>query len=300
MSTFSITGVFPPMVTPFKENGDVDFDAFVRNIERWNQDTLGGYVALGSNSETAFLSYDEKLKLIELTVQAARKDRRVIAGTGVESLRETIRLTNEAAKLGVHAALVLTPHYYGDAMTDEALIRYFSEVAENSAIPILIYNVPKFTHVNISVNAVKVLSQHPNIIGMKDSKGDVAQLETFKKSVPERFNLIVGTASAWLPALRLGIRAGIHALANCAPNPCSEVQQLFDQGELNKAQELQQRIVPVNTAVTATYGVAGLKYATSLMGYEGGFVRSPLLPLDDSAKNHLRTILSTAGFLSND
>lgn len=279
------------MVTPFKENGDVDFDAFVRNIERWNQDTLGGYVVLGSNSETAFLSYDEKLKLIELTVQAARKDRRVIAGTGVESLRETIRLTNEAAKLGVHAALVLTPHYYGDAMTDEALIRYFSEVAENSAIPILIYNVPKFTHVNISVNAVKVLSQHPNIIGMKDSKGDVAQLETFKKSVPEQFNLIVGTASTWLPALRLGIRAGIHALANCAPNPCSEVQQLFDQGELNKAQELQQRIVPVNTAVTATYGVAGLKYATTLAGYRGGFVRTPLTPLNEQQQLDLRNIM---------
>lgn len=300
MTTLHITGVFPPMVTPFKENGDVDYDAFVRNIERWNEDTLGGYVVLGSNSETAFLSYEEKLKLIELTVQAARQDRLVIAGTGVESLRETIRLTNEAARLGVQAALVLTPHYYGDAMTDEALIRFFSDVAEKSDIPILIYNVPKFTHVNVSVNVVRVLSQHPNIIGMKDSKGDVAQLEMFKKNVAERFNLIVGTASAWLSALQLGIRAGIHALANCAPNQCSEVQRLFDTGELDKAQELQQRIVPVNTAVTATYGVAGLKYATTLMGYEGGFVRRPLLPLDDSAKNNLRTILSTAGFLSND
>ncbi|HXG38573.1 MAG TPA: dihydrodipicolinate synthase family protein [Bacteroidota bacterium] len=300
MTTLHITGVFPPMVTPFKENGDVDYDAFVRNIERWNEDTLGGYVVLGSNSETAFLSYEEKLKLIELTVQAARQDRLVVAGTGVESLRETIRLTNEAARLGVQAALVLTPHYYGDAMTDEALIRFFSDVAEKSDIPILIYNVPKFTHVNVSVNVVRVLSQHPNIIGMKDSKGDVAQLEMFKKNVAERFNLIVGTASAWLSALQLGIRAGIHALANCAPNQCSEVQRLFDTGELDKAQELQQRIVPVNTAVTATYGVAGLKYATTLMGYEGGFVRRPLLPLDDSAKNNLRTILSTAGFLSND
>lgn len=291
MATLNITGVFPPMVTPFNENGDVDYDAFVRNIERWNRDRLGGYVVLGSNSETAFLSYDEKLKLIELTVQAAPKDRLVIVGTGVESLRETIRLTNEAARLGAHAALVLTPHYYGDAMTDEALIHFFIDVAEKSDIPILIYNVPKFTHVNISVNAVKVLSQNPTIIGMKDSKGDVAQLEALKKNVPEHFNLIVGTASAWLPALRLGVRAGIHALANCAPNPCSEVQQLFTSGKLDAAEELQQRIVPVNTAVTATYGVAGLKYATTLAGYEGGFVRRPLLPLNEQQQRDVRKLM---------
>jgi 4-hydroxy-2-oxoglutarate aldolase len=297
MGLRKITGVLPPMVTPFKENGDVDFDAFVRNIERWNQDTLGGYVVLGSNSETVFLSYEEKLKLIELTVQVASKDRVVIAGTGVESLRETLRLTNEAARLGVHAALVLTPHYYGDAMTDEALIRFFTSVADHSEIPILIYNVPKFTHLNISVAAVKVLSQHPHIVGMKDSTGDVAQLELFKKNVPERFNLIVGTASAWLPALLLGIRAGIHALANCAPNHCSELQRLFENGNLDEAHALQQRILPVNTAVTTTYGVAGLKYATTLMGYEGGFVRSPLLPLDDAAKERLRSILLASGFL---
>jgi 4-hydroxy-2-oxoglutarate aldolase len=290
-----LTGVFPPMVTPFKENGDVDFAAFVRNIDRWNNDALSGYVVLGSNSETAFLSYDEKLKLIELAVQTARPDRLVIAGTGVESVRETIRLTNKAAELGVPVALVLTPHYYGEAMTDEALIRFFTEVAEKSDIPILIYNVPKFTHVNISVHAVKLLSQHPKIVGMKDSTGDVAQLEMFKKNVPERFNLIVGTASAWLPALRLGIRAGIHALANCAPNQCSDVQRLFLAGQTAEAEELQRTLLPVNTAVTATYGVAGLKYATTLAGYEGGTVRIPLVPLSENQRRDLKEIMIASG-----
>jgi 4-hydroxy-2-oxoglutarate aldolase len=293
----NITGVIPPMITPFKENGDVDFDAFSFNIEKWNKDDLGGYLVLGSNSEAAYLSYDERLRLIELTVQTARKDRVVLAGTGLESSRETIRLTNDAAKRGVHAALVLTPSYYGDAMTDEALIRFFTEVAGKSDIPILIYNVPKFTHINISATALRELSRQPNIIGIKDSKADVIQLAEFSKVIPKDFNLMVGNVVAWLPALELGIKAGIHATANCAPNQCSAIQKYFEAGETAKAKQMQERVNPLNKAVTATYGIAGLKYSATLMGYKGGFVRSPLLPLKDSAKEEIRAILTVSRFI---
>ncbi|MBI4548690.1 MAG: dihydrodipicolinate synthase family protein [Ignavibacteriae bacterium] len=290
-----ITSILPPVITPFNTNGDVDYDTFVRNIERWNTAPLSGYLVLGSNSETPYLSEEEKLKLIELTVQSAKKNRIILAGTGLESTGETIKLTNKAAKLGAHAALVLTPSYYGEQMTDRALIHHFTVIAETSEIPILIYNVPKFTHLNISVEAVKVLSQQPNIIGMKDSLGDIAQLETFKKVASSDFNLIAGSASTWYPALKLGIRAGILALANCLPNECVEVQQLFEQGEFQKAQNLQAKLVPVNKDVTDTYGVAGLKCACSLMGYEGGFVRSPLLSLTDKEKANIRQVLDRAG-----
>jgi 4-hydroxy-2-oxoglutarate aldolase len=285
------------MITPFKENGEVNYDAFVRNIERWNKDQLAGYLVLGSNSEAAFLSNEEKLKLIELTVQNAGKGRTILAGTGLESARETIRLTNAAAKLGAQAALVLTPFYYIDQMGDEALLAYFKEVAEHTDIPILIYNVPKFTRVNVSVNVVKTLGEHPNIIGMKDSSGNVEQLSVFFKSVPKEFNVIVGTASALLPALKIGIRCAIPALANAAPNHCAHVQRYFEEGLVQRAEELQQRLTPVNTAVTAAYGVAGLKHAAALMGYEGGFVRSPLRPLKDSEKKDLEKILNESGFL---
>lgn len=295
-----ITGILPPIITPFRENGDVDYDAFIRNIERWNNDPLVGYLVLGSNSEAPYLSEEEKLKLIELTVQSAKKDRIILAGTGLESTRETIRFTNDAARLGAHAALVLTPFYYGDSMSDKALIEYFTAVAEASDIPILIYNVPKFTHLNISVSAVKVLCQHPNIVGMKDSLGNVAQLEVFKKVVPEKFNLIVGSASAWHSALELGLRAAILAVANCLPKPCAEIQRLFDSNEHSKAKELQARLNPVNETVTDTYGIAGLKYASTLMGYEGGFPRSPLQPLNENQKAEIRNILESAGFLKHD
>lgn len=294
MARIEIKGVIPPMITPFKENGDVDYQFHAENMEKWNKDNLAGYLVLGSNSETVYLNEEEKLELIKITVEAAKKDRIILAGTGMESARETIKLTNKAARLGVHAALILTPFYYGGKMNDEALIQYFTDVADNVDIPILIYNVPKFTHINISANAVEKLSRHPNIIGMKDSTGDIPQLVKFQSVIPESFNLMVGTASAWYPALTLGVKAGILALANCAPNECALVQEEFEKGNMEKAREIYTRVFPVNQAVTGTYGIAGLKYACSLLGYHGGFVRRPLLELKDEDKEKIRQILAKA------
>lgn len=283
------------MLTPFRENGEVDYDAFTRNLRRWNNTPLAGYLVLGSNSETPYLSEEEKFTLMELTVETAAQGRVVLAGTGLESTRATITLTNKAAKLGAHAALVLTPSFYTGQMSDAALINHYATIAGAAEIPVLIYNVPKFTHYNISPNAVRELSALPNIIGMKDSAGNPAQLEAFRKIVPKEFNLIVGSAGVLYPALALGIRAGILALANCAPEQCIEIQRLYDRGEHHQAQELQSKMIPVNKAITESYGVAGLKYASALMGYEGGHVRSPLLPLNDQEKGSLRAILHGAG-----
>ena len=298
MSKIQIEGVFPPMMTPFTEDQSVDYDKHVRNMEKWNQDKLAGYLVLGSNSEASYLSEEEKIKLIELTVKHAKKDRLVLAGTGLESAVETIRLTNKAAELGAHGALLLTPFYYGGQMNDEALIKYFIYVADRTEIPVLIYNVPKFTHINVSVNVVRELSRHPNIVGMKDSTGNVPQLASFLPVIAEGFNLMVGTVSSWFPALTLGIKAGIFALANLAPNECAEIQEAYKAGDLDSARETYMRVFPVNTAVTATYGVPGLKYASDLMGYQGGSVRSPLLPSKDSEKAAIKEILKTADLLA--
>lgn len=292
-----IEGVIPPMLTPFREDERVDFEMFVRNLKRWNKEDLGGYLVLGSNSEAAFLSEREKLKLIELTVQSAGKGRVVLAGTGLESARETLRLTEKAAALGVDAALVLTPSYYSDQMTDDALIGHFQFLADRSPIPILIYNVPKYTRINISVNVLRRLSEHSNIIGMKDSLGDITQVESFLKNAAKDFQVIVGSASVWYPSLKLGVEAGIVALANFAGNQCTRIRSLYKGGDLNKAEVLHKKMLPVNTAVTATYGVQGLKYAATLTGYEGGYVRRPLRPLNDEAKNCIRDILLKAEIL---
>lgn len=293
----SIQGVIPPMMTPFRENEKVDYEMFVRNVNRWNKEELGGYLVLGSNSEASSLSEVEKLKLISLTVEHAKKGRIVLAGTGLESAKETLRLTEKAAALGVDAVLVLTPSYYADQMTDDALIGYFSFVADHSPIPILIYNVPRYTHINVSVNVVSRLSGHPNIIGMKDSRGDISQVELFVKNAAKDFQVIVGSASVWYPSLHLGVTSGILALSNFAGAQCARIRSCFKSGDLQTAEELHKRFLPVNTAVTITYGIAGLKYAAILVGYEGGCVRRPLQPLDEDSKRNLRNILQSAGLL---
>ncbi len=294
MPQISISGIIPPIITPFRENGDVDYDAFTRNIERWNTAELSGYLVLGSNSEAVYLNQDEKLRLIGLTIASTAKNRTVLAGTGLESTRETIHLTNRAAKLGAHAALIITPSFYGNQMTEASLIRHYTTIADAVEIPILIYNVPKFTRLNIPVEAIRTLSRHPNIIGMKDSAGNFSQLVAIKNSVEEKFGLIAGSASIFYPALGLGIKTGILALANCAPTECAGIKNMFDRGHHEEAKMLQERMLPVNTAITETYGIAGLKYACTLLGYEGGFPRSPLLPLTSDQQKALRKILETA------
>lgn len=298
MSVFTIKGVIPPMITPFREDGSLDLSAHQANISRWNDTGMTGYLVLGSNSEAAFLSNQEKIDLVKATVEVANEDRLILVGSGLESTRETVRLTNELAKAGAQAALVLTPSYYGDQMGEAAQVQYFMEVANHSDIPIMIYNVTKYTHINISPRAICQLASHPNIVGMKDSSGNIPQLVQFQQVIdPEEFNLLVGTASAWYPALDLGVQGAIMALANCAPEACVEIQTLFDKGDRAAAQALYRRIFPVNLAVTNTYGVAGLKYACLLLGYQAGHVRRPLLDLSEADKTAIRHILLEAGLL---
>jgi len=294
MAYTKIHGVLPPMITPFKENGDVDYEGFASNVRRFNEAPLAGYLVIGSNSETAFLSEEEKLELVRLTKENAAPGRQILVGSGLDSVRETIRLTNACAKLGADAALVLTPSYYSDAMGTKNLIRYFTEVADNAEIPVLIYNVTKFTHVNISADALAVLSRHPNIVGMKDSNGNVPQLATELRVADPSFQVMTGTFGAWYPALTMGITGIISAMANCCPEPIAEVQALYDAGRLQEAFDLYQRWFPVNAAVTGKYGIGGLKYCADRCGYTGGFVRNPLLDSTEQEKKELDAILAAA------
>lgn len=287
-------GVIPPMITPFKENGDVDYDGFAKNIQKWNHDKLVGYLVIGSNSETVFLSEEEKLNLVRIAVENAAPGRPVMVGSGLDSARETIKLTNKCAKLGAQSALVLTPFYYGSAMNSKALIKFFTEVADHSDIPVLLYNVSKFTHVNIPADAVAELSRHPNIVGMKDSNGDVPQLATFLRVADPSFQVMTGTFSAWYPALAMGITGIVSAMANCCPNPIAEVQELFDAKRYGESYALYQRFFPVNAAVTGKYGISGLKFAADYMGYTGGFVRCPLIDSSEEDKRAIKDIVDKA------
>jgi 4-hydroxy-2-oxoglutarate aldolase len=291
-----LKGIFPPVTTPFI-NDEVAFDKLAANIEKWNKTGLSGYVLMGSNGESAFLTRNEKLKIIEEVKNNAAKDKTIIAGTGSDSIKETISLTNDAAKSGANFALVLTPSFFKEKMNDNSFIKYFSQVADNSKIPIIIYNVPKYTGVNIQASAVSVLSRHKNIAGIKSSSENIAHLSEIIYNSSNDFEVLVGTASVLYTGLLAGAVGGVLALANITPEKCLEIQKLFTENKKEEALRLQNKMIPVNRAVTGKYGVAGLKAALDLLGYFGGNPRSPLNALDETDLNDLKNILVKADLL---
>jgi 4-hydroxy-2-oxoglutarate aldolase len=296
-SSISLSGVFPPIPTPFDPAGDVDYGALVANLERWNRHDLRGYVVLGSNGEGVYLAEEEKARVWAAARGAIPREKLLIAGTGCESTRQTIQLTRRAADAGADAALVVTPHYYGPMMTSDSLVQHCQAVADASSIPILIYNVPKFTNVNMTAAAVARAADHPNIVGIKDTSGNITQLADTVRQTRSDFQVLAGSASFFFPGLAVGAVGGILALANIAPDMALDLYRLFEQGRWDEAAKLQQRMIPVNAAVTARFGIAGLKAALDMLGYRGGPVRSPLLALAEDEVQTLREILIEGGIL---
>jgi len=296
MPKVKIKGIIPPITTPFLK-GKVAYDNLSFNIEKWNKTGISGFVVLGSNGEYIYLSEEEKRQVVKTVVNSASKDKLVIAGTGCESTRETIRLTQDCAQLGASIALIITPAYYGNKMNSKALINHYITVADNSTIPILLYSVPKFTHLNLEVEIVAELSRHPNITGIKDSSGNINQLGDYINNTGENFNVLVGTAGALLGALCTGCNGGILALANIAPETCVKIYNLVQENNFEEAKKLQLEMIPVNKAVTVTYGISGLKAALDMLGYFGGEARLPLLPVSDEERKKIEGILVKARLL---
>lgn len=296
MNEFDLKGVFPPITTPFI-NGRVAYDKLEANVERWSRTGIKGFVVLGSNGEFVYLSEEEKRRVVETVARTAPPGMPIIAGTGCESTEETLRLTRECAERGAGAALVIAPHFYPGKMNEGALERHYMTLADHSPAPIILYNVPKFTHLNLSANIVSSLAEHPNIIGIKDSAGNVSQLGDFLNHVPEDFSVLVGTAGVLFGGLMLGCVGGILALANVAPEQCVKIVDLVRGEHFEEARRLQLKMIPVNKAVTATFGVGGLKAAMDMLGYFGGDPRPPLLPSTGSEKSEIRNILRSAELL---
>ena len=288
-----LQGIFPPLATPFDAGGALDLRAFEANLDAYSAHGLGGYLVLGSNGESPYLDDDEREKL----VRAARKGagrKPLLVGTGQESTRATIAFTRKAADLGADAALVLTPNYYKSQMTVEALRRHFEAVAEASPIPVLLYSVPAFTGLTFPPGLAATLSAHPRVAGMKESSGDLSLLGRIIAAVPSSFEVACGSAPVLYPALCIGANAGIVAVSCCAPAVAVALYQAFVEGDHARARRLQDVITPLGLAITATYGVAGLKAAIDLAGLRGGHVRAPLLPLAEGPRGEIKALLERA------
>lgn len=297
MGRISLTGIFPPIPTPFDARGEVAYDRLAGNIEHWCHTPVAGLLPLGSNGECPYLTDEEKIRVLETVRAAMPPGKLLLAGTGNESTYATIKLVERLAVIGADAAMVITPSYFKSRMDGAALRRYFWEVADRSPIPIIIYNIPANTGVDISAETVLELAQHPNIISLKDSSGNLVKLGEILRGAPPHFQVLAGAASFLYAAMVLGAVGGIAALANVAPELCCQLYQAVRQGRHDEARQLQLRLIPANNAVTSRFGVPGLKQALDWVGYYGGPPRSPLAPLDPSQQATLRSILIEAGIL---
>ena len=286
-----LKGIFSPIPTPFAQNGEILFDKLTSNLELWADQPLSGVVMPGSNSEAASLEHEERIKIWKKCVSVLDSaEKTLIAGTGVETTKEAIELTKEAADIGAAAALVIPPYFYKPKMTHEVLMAHFTELAENSPINILLYNVPQFTGVNFSLNTLIALADHPKIVGIKDSSSNLLKMASLMAARPE-FKVFAGTGSALLPYLSIGSVGCISALANIAPGPLNQIVEDFKAGDWENARERQLKLVEINAAVTSIFGVPGLKYAMDQLGLFGGFPRRPLLPLNESGKLEIDTLI---------
>lgn len=292
----NLSGIFAPIPTPFVDE-EIAYDKLESNLQRWAQTRLAGIVVLGSNGEAPLLDEDEKVNLVSFCRRHFPADKAVIAGTGCESTRATIRLTKRCADAGVDAVLVISPHYFKASMNAEALERFYQEVADASPVPVLIYNMPSNTGLNLPSSLVTRLSRHPNITGIKDSSGNIVQIAEIIANAPSDFSVFAGSASFLLPSLVLGARGGTLAAANVIPDICADIYDLALAGRFEEASVLQKKILRLNAAVTSRFGVAGLKAALDMIGYYGGPPRRPILPLGDAERAEIRSILVELGLI---
>lgn len=280
-----LQGIFPPIATPFDRNGDLYPAKVEHNISKLNKTGLSGYVVCGSTGESVFLTTDEKLRLIELVARYAAPEKLLLCGTGVESVRETIDLTNRAAEMGYKAAMVRTPHYYKNLVNNGAAqALYYRAVADASKIPLMIYNWPQATGVDIPAATVAELSHHPNIIAIKESSGNIEKVMQMIRETEPGFQVLVGSAPTLAPSFAVGAVGAVLAYANAAPYSTIAIWEAHRQREFDAAMDWQRRIAHAAVLVTTKYGIPGLKYAMDLNGYYGGPVRSPLSPVGPAAK----------------
>jgi 4-hydroxy-2-oxoglutarate aldolase len=292
MTRMELHGIFAPLTTPFDSDGNVALGQVRNNVALYNNTRLAGYVPNGSTSESVLLLWEEVYKVWEAVRDAAAPGKILIAGTGAESTAETIEHTNRAARIGYAVALVRTPSFYKPSINDHMLAEHFLRVADNARIPVMVYSVPVFTHVTVGASLIERVANHPNIVGMKDSSGDMKGIAAIIAAAPKEFQTLTGAASTLYEALELGAVGAILGLADVFPDLCAEIYEAAGAGDRAKAQALAQKLVLPAKMLLMDYGIGGLKYAQDRLGYYGGLPRLPLLGVSDAGKVEIDTMLA--------
>ena len=287
----NLHGILLPTTTPFDSTGEIDFSSLRSNLDRWSQTGIRGFVLLGSTGERVHLDEREYLQTIETARAATPRDLAFIVGAGQQSTRGTIDEIKNAARAGADAVLVITPHFYRSVINQDILLSYYTAVADEAPVPVLLYSMPPLTGIKIEPQTVGRLSEHANIIGVKDSSNDIAGFSKTVELCASDFAVMTGNGTVLLDALRAGARGGILAVGCVVPEACVEIFRAFHSGEDEHASALQSKLTPLATAVTTKFGICGLKFALDLVGYRGGKVRAPLRPADEAARTEITTLL---------
>jgi 4-hydroxy-2-oxoglutarate aldolase len=287
----NLSGIFAALTTPYAADGSVSVPELKRNIQRYNATGLAGYAVLGSTGESVLLSRAEAESILVAAKEAASPDKQLLAGTGAESTAETIERTKRAAELGYGAALVKTPYYYKPVYKPEVFVAHYRRVADASPVPVVLYSVPQFTGISLEAPEVAALSEHPNIIGIKESSGDVQRVGQMIGAARPSFQVLTGGAGVLLPSLAVGAKGAVLALASALPERCAELYEVTRRGDLAQARELQATLLRASKLIVSELGIPGVKFVMDQRGYYGGAPRAPLLPLSEPNRQRVLDLL---------
>ncbi len=291
----NLAGVYLPVPTPFAANGVLDLDGFASNLSCWARVPIAGFLVGGSSGEAVLLEDAELAGLIRRARLDAPSGLTLIAGTGAESTARTLSLCALAAAEGADIVLVRPPSYFAAAMSDLALREHFLRIADTSELPVLLYHVPKYVPVALGSGLVEELARHDNIVGIKDSSGDLRNLATLVKACSDRAQVLIGSGSLLYSGLETGAAGGIIAVGLLAAAACCDLEAAWRAGRGTEAGRIQERIGRLNKEVVGRFGVPGIKYALDLLGWRGGDPRMPLQPLRSRDQTAVLHALERAG-----
>jgi 4-hydroxy-2-oxoglutarate aldolase len=300
LSKENMCGILLPFPTPFNGDTKADARALCLNIEKWNSTGVAGYVILGSTGERAHMDERECLEVIETARAVVPDHLACIVGAGQQSTRATIDEVRRIAEAGADAVLVITPHFYRAEMTQDSFVNHYRAVADASVVPVVLYSVPQFTNISLAPETIARLSAHENIIGVKDSSGDILSLAETVRLVPDDFAVLTGSGSALYPALCVGAGGAILAVGCIAPHLAVAIYEAFKAGEHSRAREMQRTLTRLTRAINGRYGISGLKAALDMLGYKGGPVRAPLQDVNDEARREIAKVLKETGLLAGE
>lgn len=297
MPTEPLGGLMVPLVSTFHADGALDRLSFTSNIAAHLADGVDGVLVAGSSGESALLDDVDRRSLLEWARERVPSTKWLLAGVGSESTRQTIARAHDAGQIGVDAVLVVSPHYYLKRMTEAALLAHFRAVADASPLPVLLYNIPVYAHVVLSPTLVQEMAQHPNVIGMKDSAGNLPMLRDYVAAQSATFRVLTGSGATVVPALDAGVSGAILAIALYAGPTVRLMVDALRAGRRDEAVAIQVRLATIATDIAGAFGPAGIKAAMEMVGLSGGPTRSPLLPLSRDEAAMVRARLESAGVL---